>query len=159
MRFFESIWIFLFWPLYFLQQENYDLTRFWSSFPRNLLPKKARQKITATPKLVSILLLSFILSSFFIFLILSFRFSNDLSLITGYFVNFGVDTWQQFWGTQAFVLLISAVLNLVLFLFWQSIFYSFAVLILSPIDQFLKNQITQKASKKVKSWQKNELKN
>lgn len=150
-----SFWIFLLWSLYFLQQENYNLKRFWSSFPSNVLPKKARQSLVWTKKLILIFVLSFLLSGLLISYFLQTFFQNDLSLTVGYFISFGVETWEQFLASQIFILAISLVLNIFLFPIWQSIFYSFVVLILTPIDIFIKNQICQKASQKVKLWQKN----
>ena len=148
-------WTRLFWPLYFLQQENYNLGRFWSSFPSNVLPKKARQNLVWTKKLTLIFALSFIFSAIAISYFLQLFFFNDLSIIIGYLVNFGVETVEQFLVSQIFILAISLFFNLFLFPIWQSLFYTFTVIILSPVDNFLKNQICQKASTKVKLWQKN----
>lgn len=154
MQFVTSFWTILLWPLYFLQQENYNLTRFWSSFPNNLLPKKARQKLIWTKKLILIFVLSLIFSTSLIFSFLQFLFPNDLGLILGYFINFDIGSWEQFWVSQIFIVGISTILNLFLFPIWQSFFYTFSVLILSPIDSFIKNRICQKASSKVRYWQK-----
>lgn len=149
-----TFWTFLFWPFYFLQQENYNLKRFWSSFPSNLLPKKARQNLVWTKKLILIFILSFTFSTITISYFLQLLFPNDLSLITGYSINFGVETLEQLLASQIIILGISLVLNLFLFPIFQSLFYSFTILILTPIDAFIKNQICQKASQKVKLWQK-----
>ncbi len=134
MAFFSNIWQiflhFILWPLYFLQQENYNLKRFWSAIPANLIPKKARQQLVWTKKLILILILSFLIAS--LDLLLIFRFYS-----------------------LAWLMILP--LSLASFLIFQSIFYSLSVLILSPIDNFFKSQITKKASKKVQKWRNNEL--
>ena len=123
----NSFWTRLLWSLYFLQQENYNLGRFWSSFPSNILPKKARQNLVWTKKLVLIFALSFIFSIITISYFLQLFFSNDLSIILGYLVNFGVETVEQFVFSQMFILTISLFFNLFLFPIWQSLFYTFTV--------------------------------
>ena len=166
MQFLLSFWLsfvhFLLWPLYFLQQENYDLSRFWNAIPANILPKKPRQQIVWTSKLWLILFLSFeILTIFLMFIFFNF-FRNDLELIIFYlrdfgngvnFENFGDLLWYfgLFWAlTLPFAVII--------FPFFQSLFYTVSVLLIFPVDNLLKKRITQKAAQKVQKWQTDKLK-
>ena len=163
MAFFSNIWQiflhFVLWPLYFLQQENYNLKRFWSAIPANLIPKKARQQLVWTKKLILILILSFLIASLDLLLIFSIFFKNDLEIVIFFMVDFGnglVDFFD-FIKFYSLAWLMILPLSLASFLIFQSIFYSLSVLILSQIDNFFKSQITKKASKKVQKWRNNEL--
>jgi hypothetical protein len=153
MAFFSNLWQtflhFILWPLYFLQQENYNLKRFWSATPANLIPKKARQQLVWTKKLILILILSFLIASLDLLLIFSIFFKNDLEN--------GLVDFFDFIKFYSLAWLMILPLSLASFLIFQSIFYSLSVLILSPIDNFFKSQITKKASKKVQKWRNNQL--
>ncbi len=165
MEFLSSFWStflhFLLWPLYFLQQENYDLPRFWKAFPASLIPKNPRQKLVWTPKLWLIFILSFELFTAFLMLIFYNFFQNDVNVIIFYLHNFGngvdfgnlVDLFWYF-GYLWFLILPFVILFFPVF---QSLFYTITVLLILPIDNFCKNQITQKAAQKVQKWRNNEL--
>lgn len=112
--------IFIFYPLYFLQLENYQLKRFWRVYLKKAFVfDKPRQKLVWTNKIVALLLLSLliiILINFYVFI----NYSPIFSLLT-LFISF------------------------VLF----SLFLSISVVVLLPLDWLIKNFIILKAKKKV----------
>lgn len=159
MPIFQKFWVLILWSLYFLQQENYDLVRFWQAIPASIVPKKARQSLVWTKKLILILLSSLGLWSFCLVLLLFSFFRNDLDIVVFYLRDFGngVNNWMDFIWYLGITWVLSLPLALLLFPFFQSLIYTLVVLMIWPIDSFCKNQITQKAAQKVQKWRQSRL--
>lgn len=113
--------IFIFYPLYFLQLENYHLLRFLNVyFKKAFVLKKPRQSLVWTKKIIAILLLSLIII-FFISGLIAVNVSFFFSLVT---------------------------LILSFFLFFSFLIVS--TIILWPLDWLIKNFIILKAKKRIK---------